>query len=210
MPRTMKVAQISKAGGDWELVERDIPEPGVGQVRVRVEACGICHSDVLVKEGVWPGLRIHGCRATRLQDPSMHSATMLRRGREVNESASVGMAEHCFVCEPCRRRRGVTKTRRRKCDSCYCPKRRRNLCTGRRIVARRQAACTRRARRATHDQCVLFQHDRFQHPQPVVRPSVNLVVLSFVHPLRLQVRIIAVSFIGSNSKSPQITLNESV
>ena len=46
---TMKVAQISKAAGDFELVERDIPEPGLGQVRVKVEACGICHSDVLVK-----------------------------------------------------------------------------------------------------------------------------------------------------------------
>ena len=46
----MKVAQISRANGDWELVERDIPEPGAGQVRVKVEACGICHSDTLVKE----------------------------------------------------------------------------------------------------------------------------------------------------------------
>ena len=53
----MKAAQISKPGGDWELVERDIPEPGPGQVRVKVEACGICHSDVLVKEGLWPGLK---------------------------------------------------------------------------------------------------------------------------------------------------------
>ena len=53
----MKTAQISKPGGDWELVERDIPEPGAGQVRVKVEACGICHSDVFVKEGLWPGLQ---------------------------------------------------------------------------------------------------------------------------------------------------------
>ena len=42
----MKAAQLSKAGGDWELVERDVPEPSAGQVRVKVEACGICHSDV--------------------------------------------------------------------------------------------------------------------------------------------------------------------
>ena len=54
---TMKAAQISKAGGDFELVERDIPEPGPRQVRVKVEACGICHSDVLVKDGLWPGLK---------------------------------------------------------------------------------------------------------------------------------------------------------
>ena len=57
MSSKMKAAQISKAGGDWELVERDIPEPAAGQVRVKVDACGICHSDALVKEGVWPGLQ---------------------------------------------------------------------------------------------------------------------------------------------------------
>jgi D-arabinose 1-dehydrogenase-like Zn-dependent alcohol dehydrogenase len=57
MKTKMKAAQISKAGGDFELVERDIPEPGPGQVRLKVEACGICHSDVLVKEGLWPGLQ---------------------------------------------------------------------------------------------------------------------------------------------------------
>ena len=51
MSTKMKAAQISKAGGDWELVERDIPEPGRGQVRVKVEACGICHSDAVVKAG---------------------------------------------------------------------------------------------------------------------------------------------------------------
>jgi D-arabinose 1-dehydrogenase-like Zn-dependent alcohol dehydrogenase len=39
----MKAAQISKANGDWELVERDIPEPGPGQVRVKIDACGVCH-----------------------------------------------------------------------------------------------------------------------------------------------------------------------
>src|SRR5260370_28757260 len=57
MNTKMKAAQISKPGGDWELVERDIPEPGTGQVRVKVEACGICHSDFVVKEGLWPGLQ---------------------------------------------------------------------------------------------------------------------------------------------------------
>jgi len=45
MSKTMKAAQISKAGGDFELVEGDIPEPGPGQVRAKVEACGICHND---------------------------------------------------------------------------------------------------------------------------------------------------------------------
>ena len=41
MSTKMKAAQISKAGGDWQLVERDVPEPATGEVRVKVEACGI-------------------------------------------------------------------------------------------------------------------------------------------------------------------------
>jgi D-arabinose 1-dehydrogenase-like Zn-dependent alcohol dehydrogenase len=53
----MKVAQISKPGGDFELVEREIPKPGAGQVRIKVQACGVCHSDVLTKEGLWPGIQ---------------------------------------------------------------------------------------------------------------------------------------------------------
>ena len=57
MSTTMQAAQVSKPSGDWEVVERAIPEPGPGHVRVKVEACGICHSDVFVKEGLWPGLQ---------------------------------------------------------------------------------------------------------------------------------------------------------
>src|SRR5690348_7986729 len=53
----MKVAQISKPGGDFELVEREIPNPAAGQVRIMVQACGVCHSDVLTKEGLWPGIQ---------------------------------------------------------------------------------------------------------------------------------------------------------
>ena len=53
----MKAAQISKPGGEWELMEREIPEPGAGQVRVSGGVAGICHSDMLVKEGIWPGLQ---------------------------------------------------------------------------------------------------------------------------------------------------------
>jgi len=52
----MKVAQIAKAGADLEIVDREIPQPGTGQVRIRVQACGVCHSDVLTKEGGLPGL----------------------------------------------------------------------------------------------------------------------------------------------------------
>ena len=55
MPK-MKIAVIPKPGADFELQERDIPQPGPGQVRIRVQACGICFSDHLVKDGLWPGL----------------------------------------------------------------------------------------------------------------------------------------------------------
>ena len=53
----MKVAQISKPETDFEIVERDIPEPDSGHVRIKVQACGVCHSDVLTKEGLWPGIQ---------------------------------------------------------------------------------------------------------------------------------------------------------
>ena len=52
----MKVAVVPKAGADFEIVEREIPQPGAGQVRIKVQACGVCHSDVLTKEGGLPGL----------------------------------------------------------------------------------------------------------------------------------------------------------
>jgi D-arabinose 1-dehydrogenase-like Zn-dependent alcohol dehydrogenase len=103
MTSKMKVAQISKAGGDWELVERDLPEPGSNQVRVKVEACGICHSDVLVKDGVWPGLqfpRVPGHEiAGRIDSVGAH-VTAWTKGQRVGVGWHGG---HCFVCDPCRR-----------------------------------------------------------------------------------------------------------
>jgi D-arabinose 1-dehydrogenase-like Zn-dependent alcohol dehydrogenase len=53
----MKAAQVPRPGADFEIVEREIPKPGVGQVRIKVQACGVCHSDVLTKEGQWPGIQ---------------------------------------------------------------------------------------------------------------------------------------------------------
>ena len=52
----MKAVQVGKAGGGLEIVNREIPEPGPGQVRIRVEACGICHSDAFIKGGMLPGV----------------------------------------------------------------------------------------------------------------------------------------------------------
>ena len=53
----MKVAQVPAPGADLQIAEREIPEPGPGEVRIKVQACGVCHSDVLTKEGLWPGIR---------------------------------------------------------------------------------------------------------------------------------------------------------
>ena len=103
MSAKMKAAQISKAGGDWELVERDIPEPGPGQVRVKVEACGICHSDSLVKDGIWPGLeypRVPGHEIAGRVDAVGDNVTSWAVGQRVGVGWHGG---HCFVCEQCRR-----------------------------------------------------------------------------------------------------------
>src|SRR5712672_84232 len=53
----MKAAQIPKPGADFEIVEREIPKPGPGEVRIKIQACGVCHSDVFTKEGSWPGIQ---------------------------------------------------------------------------------------------------------------------------------------------------------
>ncbi len=103
MNTKMNAAQISKAGGDFELVQRNIPEPGAGQVRVKVEACGICHSDVLVKDGTWPGLqypRVPGHEIAGRIDGLGANVTPWKMGQRVGVGWHGG---HCFVCDPCRR-----------------------------------------------------------------------------------------------------------
>lgn len=103
MSEKMKAAQIGKPGGDFELVEREIPEPEAGQVRVKVAACGICHSDVLVKEGHWPGLqfpRVPGHEAAGQIDAIGTNVTTWQVGQRVGIGWHGG---HCFVCEQCRR-----------------------------------------------------------------------------------------------------------
>src|SRR2546428_11080316 len=103
MNTKMKAAQISKPGGDWELVERAIPEPGAGQVRVKVEACGICHSDMLVKEGLWPGLqypRVPGHEIAGRIDAVGGNVTEWKKGQRVGVGWHGG---DCFVFEQCRR-----------------------------------------------------------------------------------------------------------
>ncbi len=103
MTTKMKAAQISNPGGDWELIERDVPDPSTGEVRVKIEACGICHSDSLVKEGLWPGLqypRVPGHEIAGRIDAVGENVTAWTRGQRVGVGWHGG---HCFVCEQCRR-----------------------------------------------------------------------------------------------------------
>jgi D-arabinose 1-dehydrogenase-like Zn-dependent alcohol dehydrogenase len=97
------VAQVGKAGGDFELVEREIPNPGAGEVRIKVQACGICFSDHLVKDGMWPGIaypRVPGHEVTGVIDEVGAGVTEWKKGQRVGAGWHGG---HCFVCESCRR-----------------------------------------------------------------------------------------------------------
>src|SRR6266852_6220104 len=99
----MKAAQISKPGGSFEVVERPIPQPARGQVRIKVEACGICHSDAQVKEGLWPGIqypRVPGHEIAGRIDAVGPDVTNWNPGQRVGVGWHGG---HCFTCEPCRR-----------------------------------------------------------------------------------------------------------
>jgi alcohol dehydrogenase/propanol-preferring alcohol dehydrogenase len=101
MPK-MKAVQVSRAGGDFELVERDIPEPGPDQVRIRVAACGICHSDMIVKEGHLPVTypRVPGHEVVGTIDKAGSAVAAWKAGERVGVGWHGG---HCFVCDPCRR-----------------------------------------------------------------------------------------------------------
>jgi len=103
MAKMMRAVQVSKPGGVFELVERELPEPAPNQIRVQVEACGICHSDALVKTGSYPGLRlprIPGHEIAGRVDNVGASVTQWKRGDRVGVGWHGG---HCFVCNACRK-----------------------------------------------------------------------------------------------------------
>src|SRR3989449_10286968 len=99
----MTAVQISRPGGPFEGVEREVPGPGPNQVRLKVQACGICHSDMFVKEGHWPGLqypRVTGHEVAGVIDEVGAGATAWKKGQRVG----VGWhGWHCGHCDPCRR-----------------------------------------------------------------------------------------------------------
>jgi D-arabinose 1-dehydrogenase-like Zn-dependent alcohol dehydrogenase len=99
MPK-MKVAQVPKAGADFEIVEREIPQPGPGQVRIRVQACGVCHSDMLTKEG-WPGIvypRVPGHEVAGVIDAVGSGVTDWPKGQRVGVGWHGGQDGTCLAC----------------------------------------------------------------------------------------------------------------
>jgi D-arabinose 1-dehydrogenase-like Zn-dependent alcohol dehydrogenase len=100
---TMKVAQVSKPGASFQIVEREIPEPGAGQVRIKVQACGICHSDVLTKDGLVPGIqypRIPGHEVAGIVDEVGPGVSAWKKGQRVGVGWHGG---HDNTCRQCRR-----------------------------------------------------------------------------------------------------------
>jgi D-arabinose 1-dehydrogenase-like Zn-dependent alcohol dehydrogenase len=97
----MKAAQISKPGGDFEIVEREIPEPGAGQVRIKVQACGVCHSDSITKEGLLPGIaypRVPGHEVVGLIDELGAGVTQWKNGQRVGVGWHGGQDGTCPSC----------------------------------------------------------------------------------------------------------------
>jgi len=98
---TMRVVQISQPGGPLEIVERPIPEPGRGSVRIRVEACGICHSDALTKEGHYPGIqypRVPGHEVAGVIDAVGADTPDWQPGQRVGVGWNGGYCGHCDYC----------------------------------------------------------------------------------------------------------------
>jgi D-arabinose 1-dehydrogenase-like Zn-dependent alcohol dehydrogenase len=102
MPQ-MTAVQISRPGAPFEIVTREIPAPGPNAVRIRVQACGLCHSDLFVKEGHWPGLqypRVTGHEVAGVIDEVGAGVTTWKKGQRVGAGWHGG---HCGHCVPCRR-----------------------------------------------------------------------------------------------------------
>jgi len=104
----MRVVQVSNAGGSFQVVEREVPEPAFGQVRVKVEACGVCHSDDMTRAGEWPGIqypRVPGHEIAGIIDAVGEGVRGWSKGQPVGIGWHGG---HCGYCDSCRRGDFVT------------------------------------------------------------------------------------------------------
>ncbi len=97
----MKSVQVPSAGADFQIVEREIPTPDAGQVRIKVQACGVCHSDVLTKEGAWPGIqypRVPGHEVAGILDEVGAGVTAWKKGQRVGVGWHGGQDNTCREC----------------------------------------------------------------------------------------------------------------
>ena len=100
---TGRAVQVSAAGGDFKLVQQVFPEPGPGHVRIRVQACGVCHSDSATKFGLFPGIeypRVPGHEVAGIVDAVGPDVPLFKVGQRVGLGWHGG---HCNYCAPCRR-----------------------------------------------------------------------------------------------------------
>jgi D-arabinose 1-dehydrogenase-like Zn-dependent alcohol dehydrogenase len=99
----MKAAQVPRPGADFEIVEREVPKPGAGQVLIKVQACGVCHSDVFTKEGQWPGIqypRVPGHEVVGIIDELGDGVSEWKKGQRIGVGWHGG---HDGTCSACRR-----------------------------------------------------------------------------------------------------------
>lgn len=98
----MKAMQVPEPGSNFEQVEKDIPVPSEDEVLIKVEACGICHSDAFVKEGTMPGIdypRIPGHEVIGIIESAGKQVSQWEKGQRVGVGWHGG---HCYQCEACR------------------------------------------------------------------------------------------------------------
>lgn len=98
-----RAVQVSAANGDFQLVEKDYPDPGPGMVRIKVQACGVCHSDSVTKAGLFPGIqypRVPGHEVAGVLDAVGPVVPLFKPGQRVGLGWHGG---HCNYCVPCRR-----------------------------------------------------------------------------------------------------------
>ncbi len=115
----MMVAQVPRAGAPFQFVEREIPVPKAGEVRIKVQACGVCHSDVLTKEGHWPGIqypRVPGHEVAGVIDDVGPGVSAWKTGQRVGVGWHGG---HDGTCRECRRGDFVNCTNMKVCGISY-------------------------------------------------------------------------------------------
>jgi D-arabinose 1-dehydrogenase-like Zn-dependent alcohol dehydrogenase len=101
--KKMRAVQVPRANGPFEIVERDIPEPGPGSIRIKVQACGVCHSDTITKEGLFPGIqypRVPGHEVIGIVDAVGKGVARWKPGQRVGVGWHGG---HCGYCDSCSR-----------------------------------------------------------------------------------------------------------